>query len=50
VEFGEPRLDLRPEEAISTSTRTLLASLGVADPGVAKCTSIYSGNPSKIGS
>jgi len=33
VEFGEPGLDLLPEEAISTSTRTLLASLGVADPG-----------------
>ena len=35
MEFGEPGLDLRPEEAISTSTstRTLLASPGVADPG-----------------
>jgi len=33
VEFGEPGLDLLPEEAISTSTRTLLANLGVADPG-----------------
>jgi len=32
VEFGEPGLDLLPEEAISTS-KTLLASLGVADPG-----------------
>jgi len=33
VEFGEPGLDLLPEEAISTSTKTLLASLGLADPG-----------------
>jgi len=33
VEFGEPGLDLPPEEAISTSTRTLLASLGVGEPG-----------------
>ena len=33
MEFGEPGLDLLPEEAISTSTRTLLASLEVADPG-----------------
>jgi len=33
VEFGEPGLELLPEEAISTSTRTLLASLWVADPG-----------------
>jgi len=33
VEFGESGLDLLPEEAISTSTRTLLASLGVGDPG-----------------
>jgi len=33
VEFGEPGLDLLPEEAISTSTRTLLASLWVANPG-----------------
>jgi len=32
VKFGEPGLDLLPEEAICTSTRTLLASLGVADP------------------
>ena len=30
VEFGEPGFDLLPEEAISTSTRTLLASLGMA--------------------
>jgi len=33
VEFGEPGLDLLPEEAISTSTRTLLASPGVEYPG-----------------
>jgi len=33
VKFGEPGLDLLPEEAICTSTKTLLASLGVADPG-----------------
>ena len=33
MEYGEPGLDLLPEEAISTSTRTLLASPGVADPG-----------------
>jgi len=32
VKFRELGLDLLPE-AISTSTRTLLASLGVADPG-----------------
>jgi len=36
VEYGEPGLDLLPEEAISTSTRTLLASPGVADPGDGK--------------
>jgi len=43
VEFGEPGLDLLPEKAISTPTRTLLASLGLgwrtlgmADPGVAE--------------
>jgi len=35
VKFGEPGLDLLPEEAISTSSRTLLASLGMADPGMA---------------
>ena len=32
VEYGEPGLDLRPEEAISTSTRTLLASPGGGGP------------------
>ena len=32
MEYGEPGLDLRPEEAISTSTRTLLASPGGGGP------------------
>ena len=46
VEYGEPELDLRPEEAIFTSTRTLWQAwgggpwewrtLGMADPGDGK--------------